>query len=62
MCFILFCLVMRTAFQAKQFEFIQKVMRRADIETIDDLIKNNFTIYIPLEVMATIVDMEFAKK
>lgn len=53
---------MRTAFQAKQFEFIQKVMRRADIETIDDLIKNNFTIYIPLEVMATIVDMEFAKK
>lgn len=46
--FILLCLVMRTAYQGKMFEFIQKEMRKPVVQTIREMIDDNFTIYHPL--------------
>jgi hypothetical protein len=43
--FILLCLVMRTAYQGKQFEFMLQEMRPKDVETIDEMIARNFTFY-----------------
>lgn len=42
--YILFCLVVRTAYQGKQFEFLQKDMRPSDVETIEEMIQRNFSI------------------
>ena len=43
MVFILFCLIMRTAYQGKYFEFLTTDMRRKPIQTIDELKDKNFT-------------------
>jgi hypothetical protein len=42
--FIIFCLIFRTAYQGVQFEMLTKEMRRSPIETIQELIENNFTV------------------
>lgn len=60
--FILFCLVLRTAYQGKQFEFLQKDMRPADIETIEDMIENNFTFLIVSGQMQLYQEMDFMKR
>ena len=44
--FVVFCLIMRTAYQGKYFEFLTSDMRRKPIATIDELIAKNFTIYV----------------
>lgn len=46
MLFVLFSLVMRTAYQGKQFEFIQKEMRKKNVQTIDELVKLNYTLTV----------------
>lgn len=46
MCFLLFSLVMRTAYQSKQFDFMLRDMRPHDVETIEEMIENNFTFYV----------------
>ena len=43
MCFILFSLIMRTAYQGKYFEFLSSDMRRKPIQTIEELRDKNFT-------------------
>jgi hypothetical protein len=45
MLFILFCLVIRTGYQGVQFDIMLKEMRPKDVQTIDELIERNFTIY-----------------
>jgi hypothetical protein len=44
MMFILFCLVMRTAYQAKQFDQMTNVLRRIKMTTIDELVDNKYTL------------------
>lgn len=61
MMFILFCLVMRTAYQGKQFEFMQKEMRPKDVESIEEMIAENYTFYIPNDVMYGLSEMDFIK-
>lgn len=46
MTFILFCLIMRTAWQGKIFEFMQKDMRRPEVKSIEEMIAMNFTFYV----------------
>lgn len=46
MTFILFSLVIRTAYQSKMFEFLQKEMRKPEVKSIEELIDKNFTIYV----------------
>lgn len=46
MMFILFSLVIRTAYQGVMFEFLQKEMRKPTVTTIDEAIDQNFTFYM----------------
>jgi hypothetical protein len=45
MMFILFCLVIRTAYQGVQFTMMVKEMRPKDLQTIDELNAHNFIFY-----------------
>ncbi|CAG9799895.1 unnamed protein product [Chironomus riparius] len=45
MSFILFCLIFRTCYQSKLFEFMTTDMRQSSPVTIDDLYENGFVIY-----------------
>jgi hypothetical protein len=44
--FILFCLVIRTCWQGKIFEFMQKDLRRPQVGSIDEMIEKNLTFYM----------------
>ena len=46
MSFVLFCLIMRTAYQGKYFEFITTNMRKKAIATIDELPENGITVFV----------------
>lgn len=61
-CFILFCLVLRTAYQGKQFEFLQKDMRPADVATIDEMIDKNFTFYVVDQKYRFMQDVDFINR
>jgi hypothetical protein len=45
MSFILFCLVIRTAYQGVFFELLTTDMRKPQPETVDDLFSRNYTIF-----------------
>jgi ribosomal 50S subunit-associated protein YjgA (DUF615 family) len=61
MLYIMMCLILRTAYQGKQFEFIGKEMRRPDPKTIDELIQKQFTL-LNLQDVKLFKNMEFMKK
>ena len=44
--FVIFCLIMRTAYQGKYFEFITGDMRRRPVSSVEELKERNFTVYI----------------
>jgi hypothetical protein len=44
--FIIFCLIMRTAYQSVQFEMMTKEMRKPLPKTVRDLVKQNYTFYL----------------
>lgn len=46
MCFIMFCLVMRTLYQGSVYKFLQSRMRHKLVETIDDIVREDFKFYI----------------
>lgn len=46
MCFIMFCLVMRTLYQGSVYKFLQSDMRHKSVETIDDIVREDFKFYI----------------
>lgn len=46
MMFIMYCLVIRTAYQGMMFEFLQKEMRKPEHPTVENLIEKNFTFNI----------------
>lgn len=43
--FVLFCLIIRTAWQGKVFEFMQKDMRKPRVESYEEMIEKNFTLF-----------------
>jgi hypothetical protein len=43
--FIMFCMLLRTAYQGMQFEFMLKDMRPKNVETLKELMEENFTIW-----------------
>ena len=45
MVFISFCLIIRTCYQSKLFEFMTTLMRRPPPQSLDDLFMRNYTIY-----------------
>ena len=46
--FVIFCLIMRTAYQGKYFEFLTSDMRKKPIETIEELKDKNFTVIMEI--------------
>jgi len=44
--FVLFCLIMRTCYQSKMFEFITNDMRKPPPRTLDEVIEQGFTIVL----------------
>lgn len=46
MLFLMFCLIIRTAWQGKMFELMQKDMTKREIQSIEELIEKNFTFYM----------------
>jgi hypothetical protein len=47
MVFILYCLIIRSVWQSKMFEFLQKEMRKPEVKSCEEIRFRNFTIYIP---------------
>ncbi|KAL7013005.1 hypothetical protein ACKWTF_015144 [Chironomus riparius] len=45
--FILWCLVIRTAYQGKLFEFTTTAVRQPEMRTIEELKDKNFSLYVP---------------
>lgn len=45
MTFILFCLIIRTAYQGKMFEFLQLDIRKPEVKSVSEMIEKNFTFY-----------------
>lgn len=62
MTFILFCLIIRTAYQGKMFEFLQKNITKSEIQTIDELVERNFTLFVRDIYIYKNVEMDFYKK
>ena len=44
--FVLFSLIMRTAYQGKYFEFLTSDMNKKPIQTVEELLVNNFTVIV----------------
>lgn len=53
---------MRTGYQGKQFEFMLKEMRRPQVQTIDELIQNEYLIWLSYNDMEAVKDMEFVER
>lgn len=60
--FILYCLIMRTAWQGKMFEFMQQDMRKPEVKSIEEMIEKNFTLYIESDVTEALRDSDFVNK
>jgi hypothetical protein len=58
----MFTLVIRTAYQGKQYEFMLKEMRPRNVQTIDEMIEKNFTFYMFEHKREGFTDMEFMKR
>lgn len=43
---VLFSLIMRTAYQGKYFEFLTKDIRKKEVQTVEELIEKNYTLYV----------------
>jgi hypothetical protein len=62
MLYILFCMVLRTAYQGVQFDMMLKEIRPKNVETIDELIDNNFKVYGENVSIDMLKPIEFEKK
>jgi len=45
--FILWCLVIRTAYQGKLFEFTTTAIRKPEMKTLEEVQLRNFVLYLP---------------
>lgn len=62
MCFILFSLVVRTAYQGRMFEFLQKEIRKPTIKTIDELIQHDYKLFVKKTFKTYYADFEVAQR
>jgi hypothetical protein len=59
MSYILYCLIIRTAWQSKMFEFLQKEMRKPEVQSLEELAERNFTVVL---IRETATNLEYALK
>lgn len=62
MMFILFCLIMRNAYQGKMFEFLTSDMRKKGVATIAEIIEHNMTIFISSNIEKLISGIDVLKR
>jgi hypothetical protein len=62
MMYIWFTLIIRTGYQGVQFDMMLKEMRPKDIETIDELIAKNYTVFIGDAWHGIINEMSFMSR
>lgn len=62
MMFILFSLVIRTAYQGVMFTFLQQEIRKPTVTSTDEMIDQNFTFYMPNGFKIFFQDMDIAKR
>lgn len=58
----LYCLIIRTAYQGKMFEFLQKNISKPQIGSIDEMIEQNFTFYMLYESNEYLLNTDFLKR
>lgn len=46
MTFIVYSLIIRTAWQGKMFEFLQKNLTKPEIQSVEEMIDRNFSLYL----------------
>lgn len=61
MLYIMFCLILRTAYQGKQFEFMLEDMRPRNVETIEELLRRNYKILTLQDLAQDFIDMGLKK-
>lgn len=59
--FIMFCLVMRSIYQGGAYEFLQSNMNHKPVETIDDMVKEEFSFYVLNEFAKMLVQEKIEK-
>lgn len=62
MLFIMFCIVIRTAYQAKMFQFLQMNLVKPTFDTVDELIENNFTFFMRVDFALFHNESDFVKR
>lgn len=62
MAFILFSLVIRTAYQGKMFEFLQKEIRKPTVDSLEEMLDNNFTFWVKNGYSMYYSDTELAQR
>lgn len=58
MLFILYCLVIRTAYQGKMFEFMQQDIRKPTASSLEEMVKRNLTFYVHEELLSSLAVLE----
>lgn len=46
-CFVFWCLIIRTAYQGKLFEYTTTAIRKPALKTLEELKNQNFTLFFP---------------
>ena len=59
--FVLFCLIMRTAYQGKYFEFLTTDVRRRPVSQIAELKEKKFTLFMETGPMFDVSEMDALK-
>lgn len=62
MMFILFSLIIRTAYQGEMFEFLQKDMRKPTVTSYEEMIDQGFVFYMPADFREKYPNTEIAKR
>jgi hypothetical protein len=60
--FLIFCLIMRTAYQGKLFEIMQKEIHEKELDTIDELIEENFVFHTYESLVDRVKWLKFAER
>lgn len=59
--FVLFCMVIRTAWQGKMYEFMQKDISKPEIQTVEEMIEKGYTFYMEKWFVSKYPESEIAK-
>lgn len=62
MVLVLFSLVIRTAYQGKMFEFMQKEMRKPTVKSVDEMIDKKFTFFTQLDFKRVYNSTDFVQR